>query len=253
METQYLVISLARALENAGLTARPEVAVRLTGSFSTGEGEGYLFAFPQVLCMAERPLGEAAYLCRVVPVEQVAILNAREGELLLSVDGAELLCRCNWPENADLEAIAARFPLAAPIQEPDAPEAQSSGEKIPTAVLFAAALFFAAGADGSLEPMEEQFLHSILPEEIFQLGLHYYQRCDYKDFQRQLAARLNREQKLCLLTNLFDLLLADGVLASEERNFVRELAAGMDFSLIELDSIETLMIAHRDLASLLNS
>jgi uncharacterized tellurite resistance protein B-like protein len=102
---------------------------------------------------------------------------------------------------------------------------EDSGATLTPALAFAVALTHMAAADGTFQPEEDSkltalFLHRSIGgmsyEELMHQAVVYYQNTSLDDFLSEAALLLTPGQKLCILTNLIDTAMADGVEADEE-------------------------------------
>ncbi|WP_371323140.1 TerB family tellurite resistance protein [Dechloromonas sp. ZY10] len=104
----------------------------------------------------------------------------------------------------------------------------SNNEEMTPKLAFAAALLYMMSADGQIEEEEVGQLISALGGDRATLdaALKYARKNPVDAFLPQAAAVLSESQKLCILTNLADSLLADGNAAAAEQALFNRFLSG---------------------------
>lgn len=87
-------------------------------------------------------------------------------------------------------------------------------------IALASALLFMVSADGKIQPEEMgQMVVSLNNDEaLLDDAIAYGSATKFRDFLSSSASLLNHEQKICILLNLCDSLMADGEVAPEEES-----------------------------------
>lgn len=98
-------------------------------------------------------------------------------------------------------------------------------DKLTPALVLLLSVSYMAESDGILQDEEGSALLAVIKkrglglmryEELLERGAQYYQQTSLDDFLKEAAPLLNTEQKLCVLTNIAETSLADGVVVNEE-------------------------------------
>ncbi len=107
-----------------------------------------------------------------------------------------------------------------------------NNEEMTPKLAFAAALLYMMSADGQIEEEEVGQLISALGGDRATLdaALKYARKHPVDAFLPQAAAILSEPQKLCILTNLADSLLADGNAAAAEQALFNRFLSGFGVS-----------------------
>ena len=98
----------------------------------------------------------------------------------------------------------------------------SSTVELTPAVALAGSMIYIMASDGELADEEMHYLVSTLqsfgdPEELVNSAYKYAKKNDLETFQKKANEILNHDQKMTVLANLIDLLLADGRAEEEEQ------------------------------------
>jgi uncharacterized tellurite resistance protein B-like protein len=98
----------------------------------------------------------------------------------------------------------------------------SSEVKLNPAIALAGSMIYIMASDGELAEEEMHYLVSTLQsfgdaEELVRSASKYAKKKDLETFQKEANEVLNHDQKMTVLANLIDLLLADGRAEEEEQ------------------------------------
>lgn len=98
----------------------------------------------------------------------------------------------------------------------------SSTVELNPAIALAGSMIYMMASDGELAEEEMHYLVSTLasfgdPEELVDRASKYAKKKDLETFQKEANGVLNHDQKMTVLSNLIDLLLADGRAEEEEQ------------------------------------
>lgn len=92
-------------------------------------------------------------------------------------------------------------------------------------------MVYTTAADGRPAEAERHDLRKVIPDErVLHAALAYCRTHATTEFLAECAPLLSAEQKLCLLLNMADAAMADGELADEEREVLREFQAAFEVS-----------------------
>ena len=98
----------------------------------------------------------------------------------------------------------------------------SSNVELTPAIALASSMIYMMASDGELAEEEMNYLFVTLqsfgdPQELVNSASKYAKKNDLESFQKEANELLNNDQKMTLLANLIDLLLADGSAEEEEQ------------------------------------
>ncbi|HIO95953.1 MAG TPA: TerB family tellurite resistance protein [Campylobacterales bacterium] len=98
----------------------------------------------------------------------------------------------------------------------------SSNVELTPAIALASSMVYMMASDGELADQEMNYLFVTLqsfgdPQELVDSASKYAKKNDLKTFQKEANEILSDDQKMTLLANLIDLLLADGSAEEEEQ------------------------------------
>lgn len=126
--------------------------------------------------------------------------------------------------------------------------------KLTPATAFVVALTYMVGADDIYLEEEEGSLAAFLPkhglgdvryDDLLDRADAYLQAASLEQFLAEAPHMLNKQQKMCILLNMFDSALADGMVAPEETDVFQQFLAAFDISMDQIRPyIEGLVIKH---------
>ncbi len=126
--------------------------------------------------------------------------------------------------------------------------------KLTPAIAFIVALTYMVGADGVYLEEEEGSLAAFLPkhglgdvryDDLLDRADAYLQEASFDQFLAEVPPVLNKPQKLCILLNMIDSALADGIVAPEETATFKQFLTAFDISMDQIRPyIEGLIIKH---------
>lgn len=126
--------------------------------------------------------------------------------------------------------------------------------KLTPATAFIVALTYMVGADDVYLEEEEGSLAAFLPkhglgdvryDDLLDRAEAYLQAASLDQFLAEAPLVLNKQQKVCILLNMFDSALADGMVAPEETDVFKQFLKAFDISLSQIQPyIEGLMMKH---------
>ena len=98
----------------------------------------------------------------------------------------------------------------------------SSNVELNPAIALATSMIYMMASDGELADEEMNYLFVTLqtfgdPQELVNSASKYAKKSDLETFQKEANKILSDEQKMTILANLIDLLLADGSAEEEEQ------------------------------------
>ncbi len=122
---------------------------------------------------------------------------------------------------------------AATLRPPEAvpQDAAAPSVELDPFVGLLAATMFVAGHDGKIDIAEDNYIKTLAANDSAALtqALKVYKACSSSELAVALS-NLDREGRLCVLANMFDVAICDGVLRSSEQQLIFEFAIAMGLS-----------------------
>lgn len=226
----------------------PTAAVRSQTQGDEGTSEVYLLTDEERLSVWSRGArgGFRGWHARWDELCGVELVGERDGlRLLLSTAHAERSWSIHLDDARAVEEAlesrgraAAAGPAAEVTLAPPSPSARPAHRAAavetpgpPLLVQFAGALQALLHLDGGPDEREEAALQRVVADpEAVARGLDWWREVGTDGLIARLAATLTGPQRLCLMTNLLELAMADGVLRSKEQILLKRVrdALGID-------------------------
>lgn len=96
---------------------------------------------------------------------------------------------------------------------------------------LAAALFYMSKTDNKMDAVEGDYIKRICggDKKLFKNALEYYRKNNFKYLMRDLGY-IDEDQKLCILANLIEIAMTDGVLHRTERDIIHKFVREMNIA-----------------------
>ncbi len=130
----------------------------------------------------------------------------------------------------------------------------SSKVELTPAIALATSMIYMMASDGEIADEELNYLavklHAIGDaEELIELSHKYSKRQDLKAFQKEANEKLTKDQKLTVLANLIDILLADGEADESEQELFFSFVEAFGITEDEIQPYIDILSVKNDLAS----
>ncbi len=130
----------------------------------------------------------------------------------------------------------------------------SSKVELTPAIALATSMIYMMASDGEIADEELNYLavklHAIgNAEELIELSHKYSKRQDLKAFQKEANEKLTKDQKLTVLANLIDILLADGEADESEQELFFSFVEAFGITEDEIQPYIDILSVKNDLAS----
>ncbi len=230
MEFKFLPEKVKQVMGNIGADNNPAAIFRASGALNGSSGECYVIAYTDKICLLSRELGGSEYEAITGEyASSVTAINVEAGkfnsQLIIIIDGNEYKLKFSSFEEKDIKIITELWEKSSnsatppPIQQ----TATTSGKNKLTAFsALAAGMMYVAGIDNEIAESEESYIRRIcgVRKDEFKAGVEFYNNNSLNEFQIQAAA-MSELQKLCILANMLDLAMVDGILHTSEQNIVQ--------------------------------
>ena len=213
MDVKFILSSVAKEAVKMGASGELLAGVRLSGAVNGERGEGYWLLYEDNLVLLYRRLGERDYEGCCGELGDWSYTDYREEKYALMLQsfyaGTEYLFEFTPAERESAEII-----LNSITQAHADPHTVYS-----EAMLVMAGLLSFLSADG-----HEEYAVNILGKELWRAGKKYAASHTLPELLEQGNTLFNTEQKECVLANLIEQRMSDGIWKSEEAAALRELA-----------------------------
>jgi uncharacterized tellurite resistance protein B-like protein len=254
MDYQFLPNKLREILSEEGMPS-PEIALRASNCpDSDSPGETYLVSAGDELRIFSRPMGESDYRqWRGEFHKNIQSMNLEEERfssfLVLNLDGREFKLKYSSFEAEKLRPLLDRFNgnITSPAESAPPPLPEADGdeevESLHPFCLLVAGLMYAAGADGELGETEERYIRNITAgrDELLEAGTALYQQTSFEDYL-EYCKLLDGNSRLCILAQMTDLTMGDGILHSSEQELLKQYAAALNISDVNFRAVHDVML-----------
>ena len=242
MEFKFLPEKVKQVLGDAGAGENPAAIFRSSGALDGTSGESYIVAYDGELYLLGRQLGSSDYdVLKGAYGADVSGMNIESGKfnslLIIVLSGNEYKLKFSSFEEKDINIIVDLWKAAANDSGTVTPPPIPDGETLAAPVklnafsALAAGMMYVAGIDNEIAESEENYIRRIcgVRKDEFRTGVEFYNNSSLADFEKQ-AATMSEGQKLCILANMLDLAMVDGVLHTSEQNIVQSFidSTGLD-------------------------
>ncbi|MBT3376270.1 MAG: TerB family tellurite resistance protein [Lentisphaerae bacterium] len=230
----------------------PIAIVRASGSLGDSPGEGYVVGFAEEVFLFSRDMGESEFTTQHFSYADVTFSVRRDAfRSFLDISAGGETYEIKFPayeeKNVkpllDLAGGAITFktpappkheppqePVSEPAPPPVPPAAGDSAPMRPIEILTAA-LMYMATVDQDLDDLEEQYIRRVCAndKETYVNALAFYNDHPFDDLLGKVAD-IDSQQALCIMANVVDVSMADGVLHAAENELTQRLAVALKVS-----------------------
>ncbi len=210
-----------------------------SGGMDGDSGECYLVAEDAVVHLFHKAFGADEYEdLSVSPSDPGFSMKAVKDKFntILELSNGAWTHRVKFSsfDASKIEALCASFAAFAPsapaAATPRAVDASGEVELDPFIGLLAATMFV-AGFDGSIDASEDRAIRRLAADDddVLSAALKVYKSYEAEALSSAMSG-LDREARLCVLANMLDVAISDGVLRSSEQRFIETFALGMGLS-----------------------
>lgn len=270
MNFNYLPQSLKNEIEKYIKNEEPLTILRTSGALNGKSGEGYVFSYENMLLLFSRELGKSDY--KVIQnsrarngLNKFQIRNDKYSSFLdIVIFGKTLSAKFSNFDIKDAEAMVEKWKdcinLASPVIEAsDAPNSAPSDNTLDEPqehllspiVGLAAGLMYMAIIDGEIDKTEDYYIRYVCrnSKENLKEGLKYQKTHSYDQLLVDLSY-IDHQQRLCMLANLLELGMTDGILHRSEQKIAKDFALAMEISKDEYQTISDVLLIKNQTSSL---
>jgi len=150
--------------------------------------------------------------------------------------------------------VAEAPPAEAPVADEAGPEDEAAqdlapGPAISPLVLLCASLQALIYADGKVEAVENDYLTRITTDQgLIEESLEYWRMAGTRELMSEADRTLSPIQKLCLVANLLDCAMADGVFSSGEKRLIEGFRVALGIDEENFGAVAETMLLKNDLS-----
>ena len=252
----YLPVDLGDQVEKHCGSA-PKAAARALYDLDGNLGESYAVATDHWLVLFSKRVG-SEFTSQRFPMEEIADMAINDDRAFLYLDimvaGKKFHLKFSSWDRGDLEqitdlwteqsgrlAVEGETPIKTASTAPNAPATLSP------LTAFCASVHAMIQADGHVDQVELNILQNAVPSRPeIEAGKHYLSQVGQESLLARLREALDSPQRLCLLANLIDVAMADGLLRSKEQRLLDQFREALNISEVDYQSLfDTLRIENQ--------
>ena len=270
MNFSFLPTKIKNTLESAMGKATPFSISRAGTALDGGSGEAYLVAYDEKIAIFSRSLGDNSYSVVMgdFPDDLKTLSLTKDGshaKLAFDLAGRSGELDFSSFEEKNLKAIVDKWANA--IAEgggavESAPSssgadvssaAAESGDALPLMEAMAAALMYVAAVDGEVAKEENRYINSLrgIDKSGLKKAYKYYESHSFDELLASSLSGLSREQELCVLANMLDIGMSDGVLHRSEVELAKRFAEHAGIDTTEYDAVKQILVIKNKISVLL--
>jgi hypothetical protein len=269
MDFNYLPEKIKKALGAEIREKIPVSILRTNGNLDGEPGEGYMLAYDDKVMLFSRSIGDDDYqefdLSYRDGVSDIRIKKEKFNSFLeINSDKQNYSLKFSSFEEDQVKPLvelwnsvsgtgAEATPPPLPVETEDTSETPPKPvATISPMSMLSAALMYLATSDESIDKAEDEYIKKVCsysPDDL-KAGFDYYRSHKFEDLQKEFQT-LDRQQKLCILANLLELGMADGVLHRQEQEFIRQFCSFADLSEDEYETIREVLLLKNQISVML--
>ena len=269
MNFSFLPTKIKEVLGRGAGKALP-FSVSRSGTGMDGKpGETYVVVYEDKISIFSRSLGQNDYavVTGIFPDDLHSISVSKEGahaRLEFDLAGRKGGLDFSPFEEKNLGVIVEKWKSAATgsaASSSSASGGDSSGESVPSVsggVLppiqaLAAALMYVAAVDGVVAKEENKYINSLrgIDKNGLKSAYEYYKAHSFDELLETSLSGLEREQELCVLANMLEIGMSDGVLHRSEIVLAKDFARGVGIDDSEYNAVKQVLVIKNKISALL--
>ncbi len=230
---------------------------RSLNSLSGDLGETYIITDEANLYLFSRRVGETIeeHCLPVAAIEALEVVEDRPfAHLKVRCAAGDYSLKFSAMDEGVLQSIAAlkhegaEASPPAPAKPPTALLPAAAGVEFDPLVAFCAAIYALIQVDGNIDPEELILLNRQVdsPETVAR-GLEYLRRVGTVRLVEQLSHEYDQSQKLCLIANMLEISMVDGVLRSTEKGLMKQFREAMGIQPDDYEAIFEIILVKNNL------
>ena len=265
MRLSFLPIKVKEQLKSIAGAATPAAISRTNGSLEGGPGESYVVTYDDKIVILSRALGKSDYsVIHGDLAGGVGELNlSKEGPsaLVLSYDigGKKGKLKFSAFDEKSLETAVEKWKSAGNGGTPSGESAaevspeEPPSEALPPMMAMAAALMYVAAVDGEVAKEENRYIANLrgIDKEGLDTALAYYRSHSFEELLQSSLSNLSEEQNLCVLANMLEVGMSDGVLHKSEIKLAKEFGRSVGIDSEKYSAVKQVLLVKNKISVLL--
>lgn len=274
MNFTFLPDKIKKLLESVIPGKIPVSVIQSSANLEGEPGEGYVIAYDDKVFLFSRKLGDDNYqMLSGNYHNDIASIKSRKDKIdtFLDIDIAgksfsikflsfeekeiESLLK-KWQSGGGIKNASPKKSVKTKAENAKASDKKNSGETRSDAPLspsigMCAALMYLSDTDKSIAKEEDHYITAVFrhDQNVLQPALHYFKNHSFEELLEALNF-INDEQKLCILANMVELGMRDGIFYSNEQKIIRSFVTAMNIPEDEYQAIKQVLLVKNKIAVL---
>jgi len=233
---------------------KPLCVIRGSGGFNNEPGESYIISYPDAIYLYNRKFSDPDFALKAVNIPDLKhlVLKQEAFSALLSIDlGDELIeLKISSVEVPNAELILEMFGNSNNEVEEQFPGGdETADEQISPFLGLVILMMFLATVDNEIAAEENDFIIKFCADDkLYNKAYEYYQNGTFEEILA--ALRLDEQQKMCYLANMFELAMVDGAFDSKEQKMIRSFAEAAELTESQTRNIRDVLLIKNQLSVL---
>lgn len=256
MDFLLLPEKIKKALSDIGIEQPTILSIlRAGGSLEGAAGEGYLVSCDDRLALFSRKMGEDSYRGAMInyqdPGLQMSIRKDKFHSILEIVhNGESKALRFSSYEERCVQPVLDAWHSAAsktksPCEQAPAPQKEPLPAKASLSPMASAAasLMYLSTIDGVISETEDHYIRLFCHDSEKELkdAFAYYKSHSFDELLDELSG-LDQQQALCILANMMELAMLDGLFRSSEQNMLWHFAESLGLTRDEYQTVKDVLL-----------
>ncbi len=259
MQVSFLPVKVKKKLEEIAGTAEPVSATRAGADVRGGPGESYVVAYNDRIVVLSRALGQNDYSVLsgglMDDVKRFSLERESHSTIVLSfeIGGESGLLKFSSVEEDDLAAIAGKWREVSSLCAMEGEEVGNPASSLPPMMAMAAALMYVSAVDGEVAKEENRYIANLrgMGKEGLYEALEYFRAHSFDELLQSSLSNLSEEQNLCVLANMLEVGMSDGILHKSEIELAKKFAEHAGIGKEEYNAVKQVLLVKNKISVLL--
>lgn len=268
MNFTFLPDKIKKVLESTIPGKVPASIICSSANLEGEPGEGYVIVYDDKVFLFSRKLGENNYLTLSGNYDNdIASIKTRKDKnnafLDIDIAGKTFSIKFLTFEEKEVASLLKKWQSgkgvkngafkqtaginAESVETSEKKDSYKTGSKatLSPAIGMCAALMYLSNVDSGIAKEEDTYITAVFSHDqsILQPALHYFKTHSFEELLNALSIiNINNEQKLCILANILELGMRDGILHTCEQKMILRFVKAMNISEDEYQSIKQVLL-----------
>ncbi len=234
--------------------SKPVCVIRGSGGFNNEPGESYIISYTDAIYLYNRKFSDPDFAVKSVQVSDIEhfLLKQEAFSALLSIELIDGLVelKISGAEIPNAELMLEMFGNCNnEVEEQFTNKKQVEDGEMSPFLGLVIVMMFVATVDNDIADEEKDFIIKFCDDDtLYNKAYEYYQN---NTFEEALGAlRLNEQQKMCYLANIYELAMVDGAFDSKEQKMIRTFAEAAELTESQTLAIRDVLLVKNQLSVL---